>query len=230
MASQLPIPVFCKIRLMPSLHQTIALCLGLQEAGCSLIALHARTPAGTVKRRVGPADLAAVRAVKRALDIPVLSNGNISSPADVAANLAFTGADGAMSAEGVLHDPKLFCGGISSREDRLSVAYEYLALCHQLGSVESGSVTWPGIRLHLEYMLGRRGAGRSVSFAHQGLYRRGWELRAALHGAASLGALRQVLLHALPPLCEATSARLSLHNDSAYSPDLSQEQEQTNGP
>ncbi|CAI5502576.1 unnamed protein product [Closterium sp. Naga37s-1] len=205
MASQLPIPIFCKIRLMPSLPQTIALCRGLQEAGCSLIALHARMPAGTVKRRVGPADLAAVRAVKQALAIPVLSNGNISSPADVAANLAFTGADGAMSAEGVLHDPKIFSGGISSREERLSVALEYLSLCHQLGSVESGSVTWPGIRLHLEYMLGRRGAGRSVSFAHQGAYRRGWELRAALHAAASLPALRHVLLQALVPPSDASA-------------------------
>ncbi|CAI5502976.1 unnamed protein product [Closterium sp. Naga37s-1] len=205
MASHLPIPIFCKIRLMPSLPQTIALCRGLQDAGCALIALHARMPAGTVKRRVGPADLAAVRAVKQALAIPVLSNGNISSPADVAANLAFTGADGAMSAEGVLHDPKILSGGITSREERLSVALEYLALCHQLGSVESGSVTWPGIRLHLEYMLGRRGAGRSVSFAHQGAYRRGWELRAALHAAASLPALRHVLLQALLPPTHASA-------------------------
>ena len=55
-----------------------------------------------------------------ALRIPVLSNGNTACHADVAANLAATGAAGVMSGEGVLSNPLLFdarrgggegCGG-----------------------------------------------------------------------------------------------------------------------
>ena len=43
-----------------------------------------------------------------ALRIPVISNGNTACHADVAANLAATGAAGVMSGEGVLSNPLLF--------------------------------------------------------------------------------------------------------------------------
>ena len=43
-----------------------------------------------------------------ALRIPVVSNGNTACHADVAANLAATGAAGVMSGEGVLSNPLLF--------------------------------------------------------------------------------------------------------------------------
>ena len=49
-----------------------------------------------------------VRAVVAALRIPVISNGNTACHADVAANLAATGAAGVMSGEGVLSNPLLF--------------------------------------------------------------------------------------------------------------------------
>ena len=39
---------------------------------------------------------------------PVLTNGNVSSPEDLLASLALTGADGVMSAEGALDDPAIF--------------------------------------------------------------------------------------------------------------------------
>ncbi|KAH8086702.1 hypothetical protein JL720_7142 [Aureococcus anophagefferens] len=42
------------------------------------------------------------------LGVPVLSNGNVRSSADVAANLAATGAAGVMVAEQLLRDPSLF--------------------------------------------------------------------------------------------------------------------------
>jgi hypothetical protein len=40
-------------------------------------------------------------------NFPILSNGNVSDPADVEANLNITGADGIMSAEGLLDNPAL---------------------------------------------------------------------------------------------------------------------------
>eukprot|EP00927_Polykrikos_kofoidii_P035677 TRINITY_DN30223_c0_g1_i2.p1 TRINITY_DN30223_c0_g1~~TRINITY_DN30223_c0_g1_i2.p1 ORF type:complete len:461 (+),score=53.34 TRINITY_DN30223_c0_g1_i2:120-1502(+) len=104
----LSVPVFCKIRLLDTLEQSIELALQLQEAGCALLAVHARHRGTPTRRRDGPADLSQVREIKRALSVPVLSNGNTTTSEDVLENLKFTGADGVMSAEGILDDPTLF--------------------------------------------------------------------------------------------------------------------------
>ena len=69
--------------------------------------MHARQRGSETRRRAGPADLAAVRAIKRALAIPVLTNGNVRRAADVAAALVRTRADGAMVAEPLLRYPAL---------------------------------------------------------------------------------------------------------------------------
>jgi tRNA-dihydrouridine synthase 1 len=39
----LKVPVFCKIRLLPSLDDTLQLARMLQDAGCQLLAVHGRT-------------------------------------------------------------------------------------------------------------------------------------------------------------------------------------------
>ena len=49
-----------------------------------------------------------MQAVKEALQIPVLANGNIRDIHDVDECLAQTGADGVMSADSLLEDPGLF--------------------------------------------------------------------------------------------------------------------------
>ena len=82
-----------------------------------------------------------------------VSNGNVTSAGDVAANLEITGADGIMSAEAVLADPLLFEGGARSREELCEVALEYLELCVHHNTPA------PVACQHLHYMLGRRGRG-----------------------------------------------------------------------
>ena len=70
--------------------------------------MHARYRGSPKHRRDGPAHLDQVAAIKAELSIPVLTNGNVSSAADLLAALEQTRADGVMSAEGALDDPALF--------------------------------------------------------------------------------------------------------------------------
>lgn len=60
------------------------------------------------RRRIYLQDLGAVRAVVEAVNIPVLSNGNVRFARDIENNLAYTGAAGIMAAEGLLANPALF--------------------------------------------------------------------------------------------------------------------------
>jgi tRNA-dihydrouridine synthase 1 len=120
----LGIPVTCKIRLLPSLEKTIEFAKMLQAAGCSLLTVHGRTKEQKGHRQ-GYEDLYKVRAVREALDIPVVANGNVRSFEDVASNLQRTGAVGIMSAEGILRNPALFSG---LEPQPLSLALEYIEL------------------------------------------------------------------------------------------------------
>ncbi|KAK7248774.1 tRNA-dihydrouridine synthase [Aureococcus anophagefferens] len=80
---------------------TVASRNALVAAGARLVALHARTR--------GRVDARRARATASGADLAVvLSNGNVRSSADVAANLAATGAAGVMVAEQLLRDPSLF--------------------------------------------------------------------------------------------------------------------------
>ncbi|BBN11294.1 tRNA-dihydrouridine synthase 1 [Marchantia polymorpha subsp. ruderalis] len=109
LASNLSVPVSCKIRLFPELADTLAYARMLQAAGCSLLAVHGRTRDQKCSQLVR-ADWDAIRAVKEAVRIPVLANGNIRWMEDVHACIAATGVDGVMSAESLLENPALFAG------------------------------------------------------------------------------------------------------------------------
>jgi len=108
------IPLFVKIRLLDSLDETLALCGQLREAGAALIAIHGRYRVNLVGRsgpgaRDGPAHLDQIQTIKQAMpDFPIIANGNIITGEDACDNLKFTGADGVMSAEGILDNPALF--------------------------------------------------------------------------------------------------------------------------
>ena len=81
----------------------------LQDAGCALLAVHGRTreQKDTTAHR---ADWAAIAAVRAALDIPVLANGDVRDTAEAAACMAATGCVGVLSAEPLLRRPDLFSG------------------------------------------------------------------------------------------------------------------------
>jgi nifR3 family TIM-barrel protein len=76
-----------------------------QDAGVAAVALHARTAA---QRYSGTADWAAIAALKQALDVPVLGNGDIWEADDALRMVAETGVDGVVVGRGCLGRPWLF--------------------------------------------------------------------------------------------------------------------------
>jgi tRNA-dihydrouridine synthase len=82
----------------------VAWCRRLERAGAQLLTLHGRTRAQGFK---GQADWAAIAAVKRSLAIPLIANGDVTSPAAALDCLAITGADGVMVGRGTMGAPWL---------------------------------------------------------------------------------------------------------------------------
>lgn len=107
LAHHLTVPVTAKMRIFDSLDQTLAFARMLEASGASLVAVHGRTRDAKDAAAVR-ADWAAIKAVKDALRVPVLANGDVRSLDDVDACLAATGADGVLSAIPLLEDPALF--------------------------------------------------------------------------------------------------------------------------
>lgn len=75
------------------------------QAGAAAIAVHARTQAEMYTPGI---DLSIIAAVKQAVDVPVLGNGDIHTPEDALEMVRQTGCDGVMIARAALGDPWLF--------------------------------------------------------------------------------------------------------------------------
>ncbi|QPN59033.1 tRNA dihydrouridine synthase DusB [Synechococcus sp. CBW1002] len=105
-ARAVSIPVTVKTRLgwCGSDAEPVAWCRKLEQAGAQLLTLHGRTREQAFK---GRADWQAIAAVKRALRIPLIANGDIHSPEDALRCLELTGADGVMVGRGTMGAPWL---------------------------------------------------------------------------------------------------------------------------
>ena len=107
LATKLDVPVTVKIRRFPDIERTVQYAAMLERAGASLVAVHGRTREQK-KANGADADWEVISAVKKALRIPVLANGNIRTMHDVDPCMTATGTDGVLSAESLLQDPALF--------------------------------------------------------------------------------------------------------------------------
>ncbi len=76
-----------------------------QDCGIQSLAVHGRTREDLYE---GDAEYDTIAAIKQALKIPVLANGDIDSPAKAKVVLAHTGADGVMIGRGALGRPWIF--------------------------------------------------------------------------------------------------------------------------
>ncbi|KDO21847.1 hypothetical protein SPRG_12348 [Saprolegnia parasitica CBS 223.65] len=117
------IPISCKIRLLPSLDETIALAQGIQAAGCAMLTVHGRLRAQ--RHHEGVCNWDAIGAIRKAIAIPMLANGGIRSRAEAEACLAATGCQAVMAATGLLENPSIFAVEPQGIYD---VALRYLAI------------------------------------------------------------------------------------------------------
>lgn len=131
------VPVTVKIRLGPDGTRRIAVpfAQAMQEAGADAVAVHARF-GGT--RYSTPADWSAIAEVKRAVDVPVIGNGDVFNGEDAARMLEETGCDGVMIGRGAMGRPWVFRQVLDhlegrtatepARAERLRVVREHLDL------------------------------------------------------------------------------------------------------
>lgn len=83
----------------------VEFCKELEDAGVSAVAIHGRT---RTQMYSGRADWNVIRAVKQALSIPVIANGDVFSGEEAAHILRYTGADMAMIGRGAFGNPWIF--------------------------------------------------------------------------------------------------------------------------
>lgn len=106
-AEAVPVPVTAKIRSGWSRREIVAVDAArrLEQAGVAAITCHART---RDQRFSGKADWSVIAAVKRAVRIPVVGNGDIWKAQDALEMLQQTGCDLVMVARGALGQPWIF--------------------------------------------------------------------------------------------------------------------------
>jgi tRNA-dihydrouridine synthase B len=101
------VPVTAKIRTGPDAGNRNALVIArlAEQSGIAALAIHGRTRAD---RFAGAAEYETIRAVKAAVRIPVIANGDIDSAQQAARVLAQTGADAVMIGRAALGSPWIF--------------------------------------------------------------------------------------------------------------------------
>jgi nifR3 family TIM-barrel protein len=137
LSARLKIPVSAKIRLGWDQHSRnyLEVARALEENGCRLIAVHARTKDQAF---TGPVDWNAIAEIKERARIPVIGNGNVRTVADIDTIQRETGCDGVMIGRAAIGHPWIF-----SRRDKEQVPVEE---CIRMA------------RRHLELMIGLYGA------------------------------------------------------------------------
>ncbi|CEO96840.1 unnamed protein product (mitochondrion) [Plasmodiophora brassicae] len=106
--SAISVPVTCKIRLLNPVSLAIDLAKRLEDAGCSMLAVHGRLR--DQRHHCGPVNYEGIAAIKAALRIPVVANGGIRSRDHALQVMEATGCDAVMSATTLLRQPAMFAG------------------------------------------------------------------------------------------------------------------------
>lgn len=141
---QLNVPIWVKIRIFDSVQRTVDYARMLEKAGADLIAVHGRTR--EQKGKSAPAaNWEMIRAVRQAVNVPVLANGNVRCLKDADRAIEETGTEGVLSAWALLDNPGTFVG--DDGPSRMELAKEYLELARKY------ETPMRMVRLHMFKML-----------------------------------------------------------------------------
>ncbi len=119
LSANLKIPVTCKIRILKTREETIKLAKALVDAGCKVLTVHGRTKEEK-KQLVGACDWDTIRAIRNAVNVPVISNGGLGTFEDVQKCFDATDCQGVMSSCAVLENPSFFVGSLDDTDHPLS--------------------------------------------------------------------------------------------------------------
>jgi tRNA-dihydrouridine synthase B len=167
-----------------------------QRAGVAMVTVHGRTRCQFYK---GHADWAAIRAVKDAVRLPVIANGDGRTAADVRAMLAASGADGVMvgrGAYGAPWAPAELAGALDpgagrpapSPEAQVEIAVAHIEAMLSFYGFDLGL---RNARKHMGWYLERRHAGEPGWAARNAAGRRA--MLTAAEPATALACFRRLL-------------------------------------
>ena len=129
-ASSLPVSVKFRSGKDESHQNAVDFARMAEEAGAAFLTIHGRTWAQAFS---GEANWDTIRAVKAAVQIPVIGNGDIDSFALGCRRLEESGCDAVMAGRGALGNPWLFAGTErpQSLTGRMPLICRYLDLCQE---------------------------------------------------------------------------------------------------
>ena len=140
LTAALRIPVTAKIRLGwdERSRNYLEVARALEENGCALIAVHARTKEQALS---GPADWSAIAEIKSRARIPILGNGNVHTIADIDAMKSQTQCDGVMIGRAAIGHPWIFSRRAKESiplEESIAMARRHLGMMTGLYGSEFG--------------------------------------------------------------------------------------------
>ncbi|KAI9257679.1 dihydrouridine synthase-domain-containing protein [Sporodiniella umbellata] len=167
---ELAVPVTVKIRCFPTVEKTIAYAKMIEAAGAQMLTVHGRLREQR-GHHTGIADWDKIKAVKEALRIPVVANGNILYYEDIQKCIDYTGVDAVMTAEGCLYNPAIFSADGNLPPYTYQVAEEYLEICKNIktnpGMIKGHmfKLLHPSLPVHTD-LRARLGQAREVDEFH----------------------------------------------------------------
>ncbi|HIH39442.1 TPA: tRNA-dihydrouridine synthase family protein [Candidatus Woesearchaeota archaeon] len=135
LTKNLKVPVTVKMRSGFKKDEAVEIAKTLEKAGVSAITLHARTQ---YQKYSGSADWSTIKKMKEAVKIPIIGNGDVTSPEKAYEMLEKTGCDYVMIGRAAIKNPSIFKQCIDygkykiyDAPDEIKMLKRYVELCKE---------------------------------------------------------------------------------------------------